>query len=89
MEKKFCQSCSMPIDNPEWQGTEKDGSKNEEYCMYCYQNGAFIRPDMTIADMKEVVTTEMKKKQIDESLIKMAVDSLPHLKRWAGTTAII
>jgi len=35
MEQKFCQSCGMPL-NPEVLGTEKDGSKNEEYCTYCY-----------------------------------------------------
>ncbi len=31
MEQKFCQSCGMPL-SPEVLGTEKDGSKNEEYC---------------------------------------------------------
>ena len=38
MEQKFCQSCGMPL-NPEVLGTEKDGSKNEEYCTYCYADG--------------------------------------------------
>ena len=36
----FCQSCAMPL-NPEVLGTNADGSKNEDYCTYCYQNGAF------------------------------------------------
>lgn len=40
MEQKFCQSCGMPL-NPEVLGTEKDGSKNEEYCTYCYADGHF------------------------------------------------
>ncbi len=29
MEAKFCQSCGMPL------------QKNEEYCCYCYKDGAF------------------------------------------------
>ena len=37
MEMKFCQSCGMPL-SPEVLGTNADGSKNEEYCIYCYKN---------------------------------------------------
>ena len=40
MEMKFCQSCGMPL-SPEILGTNADGSKNEEYCIYCYKDGAF------------------------------------------------
>ncbi|MBU4293030.1 MAG: zinc ribbon domain-containing protein [Actinobacteria bacterium] len=32
----FCQSCSMPMMKPEDFGTNADGSKNEEYCTYCF-----------------------------------------------------
>ena len=32
-EVKFCQSCGMPLTN-DVLGTNADGSKNEEYCMY-------------------------------------------------------
>ena len=78
----FCQSCSMPLDNPELPGTEKDGSKSQEYCKYCYQNGAFINPDMTLKEMSSVVITQMEKMNIDSKTIDMAVSSLPHLKRW-------
>ena len=35
MEQKICQSCAMPIDESTF-GTEADGSKNQEYCHYCY-----------------------------------------------------
>ena len=40
MELKFCQSCGMPL-SPEVLGTNADGSKSEEYCIYCYKDGAF------------------------------------------------
>jgi len=39
MEMKFCQSCGMPL-TPEILGSNADGSKNEEYCIYCYKDGA-------------------------------------------------
>ena len=41
MEARFCQSCGMPLQKNEELGTNHDGSKNEEYCCYCYKDGAF------------------------------------------------
>ena len=32
--QKFCQSCAMPLTD-ELFATNADGSKNEDYCMYC------------------------------------------------------
>jgi len=81
--KNFCQSCSMPLDKPEMLGTEKDGSPSHEYCTYCYQKGAFINPDMTLAEMKVLVKEQMEKMKIDNNIISMATNSLPYLKRWA------
>ena len=39
---KFCQSCGMPL-NEHVLGTNSDGSKNEDYCMYCYKDGKFLQ----------------------------------------------
>ena len=85
--KTFFQSCSMPLDKPELLGTEKDGSKSQEYCAYCYQNGAFINPDMTLPEMKTLVKEQMKKMKIDTGIIDRAVNSLPDLKRWRTLSA--
>ena len=41
-ETKFCQSCGMPLDSKDVCGTNQDGSINEEYCIYCYKDGAFV-----------------------------------------------
>lgn len=88
-DNKFCQSCSMPLENPDMRGTEKDGSKSKEYCTYCYRNGVFLNPGMTIAEMKELVIEQMRKRQIDTVIIDRAVNSLPGLKRWkAGMLAV-
>jgi len=78
----FCQSCSMPLSNPGLLGTEKDGSKSKDYCVYCYQNGAFINPGMTLEEMKVLVQQQMEKMKIENSIITAAVYMLPGLKRW-------
>lgn len=50
-ETKFCQSCGMPL-NDEILGTNADGSKNEDYCIYCYKDGTFTG-DFTMEEMVE------------------------------------
>lgn len=50
-EMKFCQSCGMPLTD-EICGTNADGSKSEDYCMYCYKDGAFTG-DFTMEEMVE------------------------------------
>lgn len=51
MEQKFCQSCGMPLSD-EILGTNADGSKNEDYCIYCLKDGAFTG-DFTMEEMAE------------------------------------
>ena len=80
----FCQSCTMPIDNVADRGTEKDGSKSDLYCKYCYKDGALINPDMTLYEMKSIVTTQMHKMNLPDSIIQQSLDALPGLKRWSG-----
>lgn len=78
----FCQSCSMPIDDTELRGTEMDGSKSMEYCKYCFQNGAFVNPDMTLEKMQSLVAEKMEENQLPEDILEAAIARLPHLKRW-------
>lgn len=80
--RQLCQSCSMPIEDPAMQGTEKDGSKNSEYCKYCYQDGAFVNPGMTLDEMRSLVIEKMEEKKVPEDIIEASVNCLTHLKRW-------
>lgn len=41
-EQKFCQSCAMPMTSEEQFGTNENGSKNLDYCIYCYKDGDFV-----------------------------------------------
>ena len=50
--EKFCQSCMMSKENNMFKaGTEKDGTSNENYCRYCYQNGEFTQKKEAIASL--------------------------------------
>jgi hypothetical protein len=78
----------MPIDDTALRGTEANGSLSAEYCKYCYVNGKFIDPEMTIGGMSDLVQTQMEKMQIPAATIQLARESLPHLKRWKNKTII-
>ena len=84
---KFCQSCGMPLTN-DVLGTNADGSKNEDYCMYCYKDGQFVQ-DCTMDEMIEhcaqfvgAVNENMEKPITKEEYIGQMKMYFPHLKRW-------
>ena len=86
-EMKFCQSCGMPL-NDENRGTNADGNKNEDYCMYCYQNGKFTN-DCTMDEMIEFcaqfvdeVNKNMPKPMTKDEYKDMMRQYFPMLKRW-------
>lgn len=81
-DMKFCHSCAMPM-TEELYGSNKDGSKNEDYCIYCYENGEFTA-DISMEEMidfcvpKTVENTDMDEK----TARKMLNEAFPQLKRW-------
>jgi hypothetical protein len=80
--KLFCQSCTMPIDNMEDRGTEKDGSASDLYCKYCYKDGAFTDPKMTLEQMKNMAVAAMQQQKLPNDIIQRSLNMLPTLKRW-------
>jgi hypothetical protein len=78
----YCQSCSLPLVSTQLLGTEKDGSKNQEYCKYCYQEGSFTHPQTTLTEMISQVINQMENMHMDSKIIKQTVSILPDLKRW-------
>lgn len=79
---EFCQSCMMPLSSQLY-GTENDGSKNKDYCIYCYENGNFTS-DMTMEEMIEfcVPKTVEATGMSEEEARKMSEEYFPKLKRW-------
>lgn len=57
-DQKFCQSCAMPLTSDDMLGTNADGSKNADYCQYCYQNGAYTS-DLTMEQMIDFCAPHM------------------------------
>lgn len=75
----------MPMDAEEMKGTNNDGSKNEEYCTYCYKDGKFTG-DMTMEQMIDFCVKPMvehNKGMTEEQARKMMNEFFPKLKRWS------
>ena len=69
-------------------GTNADGTKNEEYCIYCYKDGAFTG-DFTMEEMAEFCSQFVDEfnKNTGQSLSreeykKALLQFYPTLKRW-------
>lgn len=82
-EIKMCQSCAMPL-TEEIKGTNADGSKSEDYCSYCYQDGKFTT-NSTMEQMIDLCVGPMVEhnKGMTEQQAKEAMEKFfPTLKRW-------
>ena len=85
MTATHCQSCGMPLTGNEVLGTEANGAKSAEYCTYCYQNGAFVQPNMSMEQMVEVCVPFMVQGGMEKAAAtKLMQESLPRLLRWQG-----
>lgn len=65
-------------------GTETDGSKNGDYCSYCYENGKFTA-DCTMEEMIDFCVPHMATPESGmtaEGAKKMMQEFFPSLKRW-------
>jgi hypothetical protein len=86
-EKERCQSCAMPV-SAEFAnfGTDAAGEPVSEYCMFCYKEGAFTKPDMTVEEMiqssVDFMTTNLGFPQ--EQAEQMSKTFIPTLGRWKG-----
>ena len=48
---KFCQSCGMPLAQESDRGRDADGGLSQDYCRYCWKDGAFTDPAITMEQM--------------------------------------
>ena len=65
-------------------GTDAEGAPVSEYCMFCYQNGAFTNPDQTVDEMVQssidFMTANMDFER--DKATQMSNDVIRGLKRW-------
>ena len=93
--QKICQSCAMPMDDDSLYGTNADGSKNSDYCIYCYKDGKFLQ-DCTMEEMIEhcagfidEVNKNLEHPITKEEYIGQMKMYFPHLKRWRSQITIL
>lgn len=80
---RFCQSCLRSLNTEEDIGTEADGSKNGDYCIFCYKDGSFADPDLTMEQMINYRAPEMVRMIIDpDAGRKLLREWFSGLKRW-------
>jgi len=81
---KFCQSCAMPLESLDLCGTNADGSKNEDYCQYCFKDGLFTG-DVTMEEMIKTCVPFVSKGDPwpdEDTARKAMLELFPQLKRW-------
>ncbi|AET60193.1 zinc ribbon domain-containing protein [Paenibacillus terrae] len=83
---KACQSCGMPLEHEEQYGTDAQQAKTDEYCKYCYKEGAFVQPELTMDDMiRQCVPILAEQGMQEEEAVVMMHSYLPSLKRWRSS----
>jgi hypothetical protein len=84
VKQKVCQSCGMPLQKEEDFGTNASGSKSEEYCFHCFQNGKFLDEGITLQEkIDKNVTFAVQMGMSEQEARKLASEVLPKLKRWS------
>ena len=72
----------MPITLDEQLGTNKDGSINQDYCKYCYQDGEFI-DKVSMQEYIEMCSNYGSQAGMTNEEMKEHCEKLfPTLKRW-------
>ena len=86
-----CQSCGMSLERDSDRGTEAGGTRSREYCIFCYQRGAFCQ-DLTLEGMIEHNLKFLIQWNRDNGLHLSEEEAraglrafLPILKRWRDT----
>ena len=83
--EKICQSCAMPLENEKERGTNKDGSINSDFCVYCFKDGNFIK-DVGLEEYIEMnIPFHEQAGMTEDEMRKYCESVFPTLKRWFCT----
>lgn len=79
--KHICQCCGMPLDDDDLISHNRDGSRNDDYCKWCYADGTYTYHNMD--DLLEVCVQNMVGEQCTEEQARAYMQSLlPTLDYW-------
>lgn len=77
----ICQCCGMPLEDDSI-SREPDGSLNEEYCKWCYADGAFVYSSMD--QLLDFLSEHMSNENFPpEQAREYFSRELPKLRHWA------
>ena len=79
---KICQSCAMPMDNEALYGTNADGTKNSDYCIYCYKDGEFLQKVTMDEYIEMMVPFADQAGMTGDQMREYCKSVYPTLKRW-------
>ncbi len=86
MPEHYCQSCGMMFTGPDQHGHEADGTETEDFCRWCYDQGAYTY-ETTMEEMIEDCAPRMAEHMgwsVDECASLLGA-ILPNLRRWNAT----
>ena len=85
----ICQSCGMPLaKDPLGGGLETDGSKSSKWCSYCWRDGVFVSPDMSLPEMITLVEGKLREMHIPGPLAKQMAKGTSELERWRARALV-
>lgn len=88
MPEHYCQNCGMMFTAPDQHGHEADGTETEDFCRWCYDQGAYTY-ETTMEEMIEDCAPRMAEYMnwsVDECASLLGA-ILPTLRRWSGGDA--
>lgn len=68
--------------DPAGGGTETDGRRSLKFCSYCYADGAFLGPDLTMQEMQQIGINAMREKGVPRPIGWLLTRNIPKLERW-------
>ena len=79
---KICQSCAMPMDDESLFGTNADGSRNSDYCIYCYKDGEFLQQATMEEYIEMMIPFSDQAGMTPQQMREFCEKVYPTLKRW-------
>ena len=88
MKPLICQCCGLPF-SEKIRGTNRDHSRNSDYCLNCFKDGEFTDYRLTVQDMEKKLL-DMARRNDDISIEEayQTINILPDLKRWRMTRVL-
>lgn len=88
MKPMICQSCGFPF-TAETRGTNRDGTKNNDYCISCFKNGQFTDHHLTMHELeRRYLEMAQEHNEISLEEARQIIRTLPDLKRWKMTNLL-